>query len=49
MFLVTHLDSALTQVFIPPNLKFFRMNTYEKPGGEGGIMVKQASDKASLS
>jgi hypothetical protein len=32
-------------VLIPGNLKLFRMNTYEKYRGEGGLIVNYASDK----
>jgi hypothetical protein len=32
---LTPLESALLQVLIVDNLKSFRMNVYEKPGGRG--------------
>jgi hypothetical protein len=38
---LTPLESALIQVLILINLKFFRMNTYEKQGG-GGIPLASA-------
>ncbi len=38
---ISPLEPALIKVFILNNLKFFRMNTYEKHSGEGGVMVNQ--------
>jgi hypothetical protein len=38
---VTPLESALLQVFILNEFNFSRINTYEKPGGRGPIMVNQ--------
>jgi hypothetical protein len=34
----TPLESTLVEVFILNNLNFFRMNTYEKQGG-GGVLL----------
>jgi len=39
IFAVTSLESTLVEVFILNNLNLFRMNTYEKHGGVGVIML----------
>jgi hypothetical protein len=45
----TYLESTLVKVFILNNLNFFRINTYEKTGGGGLVIVNQAHPKAGLS
>ena len=44
---VTSLESPLVDVFIRIDLKSFRINTYEKHRGEGGVIVNQESDEDS--
>jgi hypothetical protein len=47
-YLITPLESALLQVLILNNFNFARINTYEKPGGRGPIIVNHVTVNQTL-
>ena len=45
--LLTHLESTLVEVFILKNLNLFRINSYEKPGGVGVLVLTRHPTKCA--